>query len=319
MTVAPLRWAARTTRLGTTFAGRVGSMRGTTVVIPSAGPNRANSGNVARLTSPGPQPVEVAHEVGLGEQPLRVVLDALGRAGAAAREQDRRRRAREARRGDELPPARPVALEAAQRRGAGHRDRARGDREAGGRGPAQHAAGEVGLRGADERLGSGLGEAAADLGHADARVDDDRDGPHPQQGVGEHEEVGDRRDEQRGPGARADPGGEQAGGRGVDPGLERAVVDGAGAGPHGRGQDEGGVVGMRGGVVGEQPVEGRRGRAGGALSHRGPPPGGRAPAGRSGRRRPRARSGRRPRSGAPRRPASAPRGGRGCPRRTPGP
>lgn len=56
MTVAPDRCAACTSREGTTFAGRVGSIRGTTVVMPSAGPNSANGGNVARLTSPGPRP-----------------------------------------------------------------------------------------------------------------------------------------------------------------------------------------------------------------------------------------------------------------------
>ena len=38
ITVAPKRSAASTTRDGTTAAGRVASMRGTTVVMPSAGP-----------------------------------------------------------------------------------------------------------------------------------------------------------------------------------------------------------------------------------------------------------------------------------------
>ena len=41
---------------GSSFAGRLASMSGITHVMPSAGPNSANSGNVQRSISPGSMP-----------------------------------------------------------------------------------------------------------------------------------------------------------------------------------------------------------------------------------------------------------------------
>ena len=41
---------------GSIVAGRLASMSGTTPVMPSAGPNSANSGNVQRSISPGSMP-----------------------------------------------------------------------------------------------------------------------------------------------------------------------------------------------------------------------------------------------------------------------
>ena len=55
ITVVPKRPAAATTRDGTTAAGRVASIRGTTVVIPSAGPYSAKGGKVESMTCSGPR------------------------------------------------------------------------------------------------------------------------------------------------------------------------------------------------------------------------------------------------------------------------
>ena len=164
ITVAPKRSAASTTRDGTTAAGRVASMRGTTVVMPSAGPYSANGGNVDSMTWSGPRPYSRPMQLGLREQRGVAVLDALGRAGAAAGEEDRRGRAggplgRDERRAASAPSCstrrsvRPPsggpspAVTSTPRR----------------RRPAEQPPGEVGLGDAEERLRRGLGEAPLDL------------------------------------------------------------------------------------------------------------------------------------------------------------
>ena len=53
MLVGPKSSIASNSFSGSTRAGRVGSIRGTIDVIPSAGANSANRGNVQRSISPG--------------------------------------------------------------------------------------------------------------------------------------------------------------------------------------------------------------------------------------------------------------------------
>ena len=76
---------------GSILAGRVGFMSGTTHVMPSAGPNRANSGNVQKIDFAGLDAVDLLQHFDLrGEDAVRVD-DPLGDAGAAAGEEDRGR------------------------------------------------------------------------------------------------------------------------------------------------------------------------------------------------------------------------------------
>ena len=51
--VTPSCWIACTTFAGSSAAGRRGSISGTTVVMPNAGLNSANTGSSGRSTSPG--------------------------------------------------------------------------------------------------------------------------------------------------------------------------------------------------------------------------------------------------------------------------
>ncbi len=81
---------ARGCGAGRRRAGRVGSMSGITAVMPSAGSKSAKGGKVGRSISPGSiRPRPRIASTWASEVPVSVD-DALGRSGAAAREQDRR-------------------------------------------------------------------------------------------------------------------------------------------------------------------------------------------------------------------------------------
>ena len=74
---------------GSTEPGRVKSISGMTAVMPRAGAKRAKSGKVGRSISPGLDAVELAQRLHLGGEVAVGVDRPLGRAGAAAGEEDR--------------------------------------------------------------------------------------------------------------------------------------------------------------------------------------------------------------------------------------